>query len=113
MASPEADLEAGALPVPPAPGATIDEAVEKDDKKPVKGGAKKDQLADVKAVVLGAMATKDADNAILLQRIQQRFDRYYLITPNFWACVRECSESSSTGAALHTSTGVGVACADL
>ncbi len=75
MASPE-DLEAGGLPIPPAPGATIDEAIEKDDKKPVKGGAKKDQLADVKAVVLGAMATKDADNAILLQRIQQRFERY-------------------------------------
>ena len=75
MASPE-DLESGGgLPVPPAPGATAAEEVTDSTEKSVKGGAKKDQLADVKAVVLGAMATKDADNAILLQRIQQRFER--------------------------------------
>ena len=76
MASPE-DLESGGLPVPPAPGATITEEATHNKEQPVKGGAKKDQLAEVKAVVLGAMATKDADNAILLQRIQQRFERYY------------------------------------
>ena len=51
----------------------MQEAATDNKEKPVKGG--KDQLAEVKSVVLGAMATKDADNAILLQRIQQRFER--------------------------------------
>ena len=69
------DIEAAIPPVPPAPGATVQQAVSQTSEKPVKGGAGKDQLAEVKAVVLNAMATKDADNAILLQRIQQRFER--------------------------------------
>ena len=73
------DLEAGraggTVYAPPAPGATIAEAVEKDDKKPVKDEAGKAKLEEIMSVVLNAMATKDPDNAILLQRIQQRFDR--------------------------------------
>ena len=74
------DPEAGGgLYVPPAPGATIDEAVEKDDKKPVKDAPGKAKLDEIKGVVLNAMATKDADNAILLQRIQQRFERYFCL----------------------------------
>ena len=71
----EAGHAGGTVYVPPAPGATIDEAVEKDDKKPVKDEAGKAKLDEIKSVVLNAMATKDPDNAILLQRIQQRFDR--------------------------------------
>lgn len=71
-----ADPEEGGVEyVPPAPGATIQEAVTKDDKKPVKDEPGKAKLDEIKAVVLNAMATKDADNAILLQRIQQRFER--------------------------------------
>jgi hypothetical protein len=73
------DTEAGVLPMPPASGATVQQAVSDKSEKPVKGGAGKDQLADVKAVVLNAMATVDADNAILLQRIQQRFERCWLV----------------------------------
>ncbi len=111
MASPD-DLESGGgLPVPPAPGATIGDAIEKDDKKPVKGGAKKDQLADVKTVVLGAMATKDADNAILLQRIQQLFERYYLISTNRTPG-HAAGHAQRVRATLHRSTGVRMACAN-
>ena len=72
------DVEAGALPVPAAPGATVQQEVSHDAEKPAKGGAGTDKLDAVKAVVLNAMATKDADNMILLQRIQQRFDRCWL-----------------------------------
>jgi hypothetical protein len=71
----EAGRAGGTVYVPPAAGATVDEAVQKDDKKPVKDEAGKAKLDEIKSVVLNAMATKDPDNAILLQRIQQRFDR--------------------------------------
>jgi len=87
-----ADMEggnAGGVYVPPAPGATIAQAVEKDDKKPVKDAPGKAKLDEIKAVVLNAMATKDADNAILLQRIQQRFERCLLC----WLAGTWCSRS--------------------
>ena len=78
-----ADMEAGELPVPPAPGATTQEKITNSKEKPEKGGAGKDHLAELKAVVLSAMATKDADNAIILQRIQQRFERYHYLMLRF------------------------------
>ena len=102
MADPEAG---GGLYVPPAPGATIDEAIEKDDKKPVKDEPGKAKLDEIKSVVLNAMATKDADNAILLQRIQQRFERC--------AVLRSASQPMQTpctclcGACRHLSADMG------
>jgi len=92
MASPE-DLEAGGLPIPPAPGATIDEAIEKDDKKPVKGGAKKDQLADVKAVVLGAMATKAMAGLGGRAAAARHLGRVAARAQLFAICMQLCCES--------------------
>lgn len=72
MAAPS-DLEAPAM-VPLAPGATIAEAVTGKDGKPVKEDVNKKKLDSIKHVVLDAMGTRDADNIILMERIQKRFD---------------------------------------
>lgn len=71
-----------AVAIPPAPGATLNQTITSSDGKPAaKDAAAKAKLDRIKSVTLQAMATEDADNAVLLQRIRQRFDKCARLLP--------------------------------
>lgn len=65
---------AGAPAAPYETAATAEQAVTGSTGKKNKADADKEKLEAIKSLVLKAMGTKDADNAILLQRIEKRFD---------------------------------------